>query len=93
MPINASPLGDFVPTTNVWDVDMIQEVEVNSPEFKELLVRLYQNVNAISTSLNARDSGYYPNNQIYINGQLFFPTQKMSPQTLSIHKYGGKYIE
>jgi hypothetical protein len=33
--------GIFVPTTNVWDVSQIYEIDVTSPQFKELLVRLY----------------------------------------------------
>jgi len=64
--------GAFVPTTNVWDVSRLYEVDVKSPEFKELLVRLYQNINIISLTLNIKDSGYYVLNE-FVNGQLFFP--------------------
>lgn len=75
MPTNQPPLGDFGPTTNIWDVEaeIASTVDINSIEFRELLIRLYQNLNYISTSLNARDSGYYPIEQLYANGQLFFP--------------------
>ena len=34
-------VGAFVPTSFIWDVARVGEIEVNSPEFKELLVRLY----------------------------------------------------
>lgn len=64
--------GLFVPTTNVWDVQQIQSVNVNSQEFKELLVRLYQNINNITIALNLKDSGYYDTTQ-FVTGQLFFP--------------------
>lgn len=64
--------GSFVPTTNVWDVGQLEDIDVTSPEFKELLVRLYQNLNLISLSLNARDAGYY-NTSEFVSGQLFFP--------------------
>ena len=64
--------GFFVPTTNIWDVQQIQSANVNSAEFKELLIRLYQNINKISLALNAKDIGYYPSFET-VNGQLFFP--------------------
>lgn len=51
--------GSYVPTTNIWDVSQINAVDVNSPEFKELLVRLYQNVNNIALALNTKDSAFY----------------------------------
>jgi hypothetical protein len=63
--------GSYVPTTNVWDVSRLYEVEVNSPEFKELLVRLYQNVNNIAVALNTKCTGYYIN-QEFVSGKLFF---------------------
>ena len=36
--------GSYIGTTQVWDVSQIYDIEVNSPEFKELIVRLYQNI-------------------------------------------------
>lgn len=63
--------GSYVPTTSVWDVGSIHEIEVNSPEFKELLVRLYQNVNNIVLALNTKSTGYYIN-QEFVSGKLFF---------------------
>lgn len=64
--------GIFVPTTNVWDVSQIYDIDVTSPQFKELLVRLYQNINNISVALNLKDSGYYVTDS-FVNGQLYFP--------------------
>jgi hypothetical protein len=64
--------GAFLPTTNVWDVSEIYQTDVSSPEFKELLVRLYQNLNNISLMVNIKDSAYY-NTQEFVNGQVFFP--------------------
>lgn len=63
--------GMFIPTTNVWDVSDISSMEIGSPEFTELLVRLYQNINTIALVLNLKDTGYYINQEI-INGQQFF---------------------
>lgn len=64
--------GLFVSTTDVYEVSRIQEVDVNSEEFKLLLVRLYQNLNNIVLALNLKDSAYYVTTQ-FLNSQLFFP--------------------
>jgi len=66
--------GSFIPTTYVWDVSQIASVEVTSPEFKELLIRLYQNVNVIAQALNITDSGYYITDEFNTGIQLFNPT-------------------
>lgn len=72
--------GIFVPTTNVWDVSQIYEIDVTSPQFKELLVRLYQNINNISVALNLKDSGYYITDS-FVNSQLFFPNPAYNSST------------
>ena len=69
---NTTQYGAFVPTTNIWDVGQFMETDVKSVEFKELLVRLYQNVNNIALALNIKDTGMYDTTQ-FVNGQLFFP--------------------
>lgn len=63
--------GLFVPSTNVWDVQSLQENKDVSPALKEVLVRLYQNINSIELALNLKDSGYYQNYE-FLNGQQFF---------------------
>ncbi len=63
--------GSYVPTTNIWDIGQLYETEVNSPEFKELIVRLYQNINNIAVALNTKSTGYYIN-QEFVSGKLFF---------------------
>lgn len=68
----ASNFGAYVPTSFIWDVSRLNEVEVTSPEFKELLVRLYQNLNLMAQVLNIKDSGYYVT-QEFVNSQNFFP--------------------
>ncbi len=68
--------GAYVPTTNVWDVTQLYSVDVNSPEFKELLVRLYQNINNISLLLNIKDTGYYPLEE-FLTSQGYFPSAAM----------------
>ncbi len=77
---NSTNVGLFVPTTNIWDVSELYQIDVKSPEFIELLVRLYQNLNRMSTALNLKDSGYYDILQ-FVNGQLFFPNPANNSST------------
>lgn len=64
-------VGLFVPTTNIWDVTSIKDIDVTKPEFKELLIRLYQNINNITLALNMKDSALYFQ-QEFVTGQAFF---------------------
>lgn len=73
--------GSYVTTTNVWDVSRLYEVDVNSDEFKELLVRLYQNINNISLVLNTKSTGYYINEE-FVSGKLFFNPDSNDPLEL-----------
>ncbi len=75
--------GALVPTTNIWDVQQLYELDVQSPEFKELLVRLYQNVNQISLLLNVKDTGYY-SNSIFMCGQNWFPNPALNSGTSTL---------
>jgi hypothetical protein len=72
--------GAFIATTQVWDVSQLEEVNVNSKEFKELLVRLYQQVNNIANILNIKDTGQYQLSE-FITGQLFFSNPALSSAT------------
>ena len=69
--------GIFVPTTDIWDVAEIYDVEITSPEFKELLIRMYQNLNRMSLAINIKDSAWYDTNQ-FVNNQIFFPNPATS---------------
>jgi hypothetical protein len=71
--------GSFVPTTNVWDVQQLQSLNID-PQLKELLVRLYQNINNISVVLNTKDSAYYVLEE-FLNGQIYFPDPTLNSTT------------
>lgn len=74
VPDQQTNVGSFVATTNVWDVSRLYEVEIGSPEFKELMVRLYQNVNNIATVLNTKNSALYLKEEFVTGQQYFNPT-------------------
>jgi hypothetical protein len=78
-PLQSNP-GLFVPTTNVWDVSSLYSIDINSPAFRELLVRLYQNLNNMSLALNLKDSGYYVL-QEFLNGQAYFQNPALGSLT------------
>ncbi len=72
--------GLFVLTSYVWDVSQLYDTEVTSPAFKELLVRLYQNLNRMSLALNVKDTGIYDIFE-FVNGQQYFPNPAYSSAT------------
>jgi len=74
---NRGDYGSYIPTTQVWDVSEIYETEVTSPQFKELIVRLYQNINNQSLSVNGKSSGIYDTAE-YVNGKTFFPNPSLN---------------
>lgn len=78
--------GLFVPTSYVWDISQLQSMDVTDPQFKELLVRLYQNIANIATALNLKDSAYYYLGE-FVNGQLYFPNPTLTSQTSSTARY------
>ena len=78
--------GAFLPTTNIWDVSELKDVDVNSEEFKELLVKLYRNLNNMALSINLRDAGYYDRTE-FISGQQFFPNPALSSTTSQTPEY------
>lgn len=63
--------GSFVPTTNIWEAQQFLEVDLNSQDFRQLLVRLYQNISNIAVALNTKDSAFYTTNQ-FVTGQVWF---------------------
>lgn len=69
----ASPkqYGAFIPTSYIWDLGELNDIEDIDPRLRELLVRLYQNLNNMALLLNIKDSGYYTQ-QEFVNSQLWF---------------------
>lgn len=74
----------FLATTDVYDVEAIQALDVNSEEFKEFLVRLRQSINNIALSVNNRDGGFYTLGEFNTGAQVF-PT--VDPVTLEVSEY------
>lgn len=73
--------GSFVQTTQVWDVAQLYDVNVNSREFKDLLVQLYQQINNIATVLNTKKTAYYLDDE-FNNGSQWCNPNSNQPQDL-----------
>ena len=61
----------FVPTTPILDVTRLQGKTLDSPEFKEFMIRLTQYLNKLAVATNDKDSGEYSTTQ-EISGQTYF---------------------
>ncbi|MFW6122218.1 MAG: hypothetical protein ACOC80_15150 [Petrotogales bacterium] len=64
-PNEVSP-GQFISTTQIYDLGK------NGTNSEDFITRLRQNLNNIVIALNAKESGYYSQEET-INGQLFYP--------------------
>lgn len=71
MPTNSTNIGLYLPTTYIFDIQEIQDADINSPEFKDLLVRLYQNINDITLAVNLKTTGYHLTTEFNTGSLLF----------------------
>jgi hypothetical protein len=63
--------GASLPSNYIWDIQEIQQVNVD-PRLKELLIRLYQNLNIMALTINMKDTAIYQLIEV-MNGQSYFP--------------------
>lgn len=76
--------GNFVNQTDVWDPSEVYDADVTKrDELTELLVRMYQNLNRMSLSLNLKDTGQYDVIQL-VNSQVFFPNPNYTSKTATL---------
>jgi len=72
--------GAFVPLTEIFEIENLGQIDINSPEYKDFLVRLRQILNNQSTILNIKDTGIYDPEE-FVCGQIWFPDPALSSQT------------
>jgi hypothetical protein len=85
--------GSFVESTNVFDASRFLEADINSEEFRQLLVKLTQNMNNVNIVLNSKVSGYNLT-QEFITSKLYFnPTSTnpllLRPSYLTVVNFGA----
>jgi hypothetical protein len=49
----------LLPTSEIYDVSEIGEMDIKSKEFKELIIRLVMNANKQNIAINGKDTGIY----------------------------------
>lgn len=64
-------LGTNLKTSFNLDVQKLNEIDVTSDAFKELLRRLYQDLNSMQIALNNKQGGLFPQSEIASGGQYF----------------------
>lgn len=75
-PIQSSAV---LPTNFIWDIQQVSTAPID-PAIKELLVRLYQNLNLMANVLTIADKGAYQQ-QEFITGQSLFPNPNYNSST------------
>lgn len=70
-------LSSNIQTTAVLDVTQIQQMDIKSPEFKELIIRLVQQANSHAMAINGKDDGLY-DTQEQLSVQTFFPNPNIA---------------
>lgn len=76
----SSQYGAYLPTSWVWDLQQLDQVKDIDPKLKELLVRLYQNLNLMALVLNVKETGQYALMEI-VDGNLWFPNPNNNSST------------
>lgn len=69
--------GAFIGTTENLDVGLLQSTDVNSEQFKQLIIKLYQTVNNIALLLNKKHTGMYTLTE-FVNGKTYFANPALS---------------
>lgn len=69
--------GSYVPSTYIINSSQFYDVDVNSRQFKDLIVRLTDYVNAINLVLNNKESSFFSMEE-FLNSQQFFPSISLS---------------
>ena len=93
VPDQLSNTGSFVQQTPIFDASRLLQVDVTSPEFKELLILLAQQTNNISLVLNQKVSGYYIDQEFATSAQYYNPNSnnplELIPEFRSVYNTGA----
>lgn len=74
------PTGLYVPTTQVWDTATIPAgEELKGDELRELVIRLYQNLNIMALAINRKESGTYGLAN-FITSEQYYPNPATGSQ-------------
>lgn len=74
-----SNTGSFVSPIENYDIGSLYNIDLNSEQFRELLIRLFNSVNLISQVLNTKETGYYLLQEM-VNSSLYFKSVTSNSQ-------------
>jgi hypothetical protein len=74
--------GLFIPTTNIYEIEQIQQEGLSKELIRNILVHLYQDMSNVAIALNLKDSAYYFGEE-FMNGQVLFPNPNIVNANLS----------
>ncbi len=83
MATQSSQIGANTPTTFIFDVQDVQNTSLNLTAFRELLIRLYQNLNLMANVVNVKETGIYNNAFEMVDGQTWFPNPANNSATVA----------
>lgn len=63
--------GLFIPTTFLFNASKLAEIDIDSDEFKDTLIELYEDLNQMAIALNLKESGYYNLDEFLTSAMLF----------------------
>ena len=92
--MNSNQKGAFIPMSQVWDVSDVYNVNGMSEDLRELLVRMYQNLNTMAMVINKKDIGLYPTEE-FVCGRMYYPKPGLtssSSQTPKLRQVTRKVI-
>jgi len=72
--------GQFLQTTNIFDVQSLFEMDVNSKQFKEFIAKLSDSINNIVQAVNLKDTGIYDQRE-FVCGQIYYPNPLLNSST------------
>jgi len=64
--------GAFVSLTEIFEIENLGKIDINSPEYRDFLVRLREILNNQAMILNIKDTGIYDPEE-FVCGQIWFP--------------------
>lgn len=70
----------YIASTFLFDTQQLYDIDIK-PELRELLVRLYQNLNIVAIAVNDKENGYY-NTFEMLSGKQYFRNAVLNSSTI-----------
>lgn len=78
--------GEFVQTTQIWDIGQMGDISLEPTRLREILVRLALNLNQIALALNTKETGKYLVEEFVTSGLYFNSAAKSQDQLRPVYR-------